>query len=133
MDLDREISVIAARARKAARALAPKGRAEKDAALRAIASVVRAERRSLVQENARDVEEARARGTSDAMIDRLALNDARIEAIARSLEEIAELDDPVGTIIESRVRPNGLRITRVRVPIGVIAMIYESRPNVTVE
>ena len=133
MDLDRDIAAIATRARKAARALAPKTREEKDAALRAIAAGLRASCKTILVENARDVEAARARGTSDAMVDRLALDEARVEAMARGVEAVAALEDPVGSLIESRTNANGLRISRVRVPIGIIAMIYEARPNVTVE
>src|SRR3954466_15342292 len=123
MDLDRDIAAIATRARKAARALAPKTRQEKDAALRAIAAGVRAASKTILEENARDVEAARARGTSEAMVDRLSLDEARIEAMARGVEEVAALEDPVGSVIESRTRADGLRISRVRVPIGIIAMI----------
>jgi glutamate-5-semialdehyde dehydrogenase len=105
----------------------------KDRALRAIAAALRDDERSILDANARDVEAARARGTSDALVDRLLLDHARIDAMARSIEEIAELDDPVGETIAESTRPNGLRVRRVRVPIGVVAMIYEARPNVTAD
>src|SRR5690606_15063629 len=81
----------------------------------------------------KDLEAARSRGTTAAFLDRLTLNKSRIEAIARSLEDIAALDDPVGTVLARWKRPNGLVIERVRVPLGVIGIIYESRPNVTAD
>jgi glutamate-5-semialdehyde dehydrogenase len=83
--------------------------------------------------NRGDVEEAKARGTSDALLDRLALDARRVEQIAEAVEQIASLDDPVGLILSDVNRPNGLRVRRVTVPIGVIAIVYESRPNVTVD
>jgi glutamate-5-semialdehyde dehydrogenase len=128
-----QIAEMAARARKAARVLAPLGRDRKDAALRSIAAGLRASRAELVAANARDLEQGHARGTSAAMLDRLALDPTRIDAIAASVEEITALPDPVGEVIARSERPSGIRVTRVRVPIGVLAMIYEARPNVTVE
>jgi glutamate-5-semialdehyde dehydrogenase len=133
MDIDREIAAIGARARAAARVLGPRSRAAKDAALGAIARGMRASAGDVLGANARDVEEARRRGLTAAMIDRLALDPARLEAVAAAVEEIATLPDPVGTVIEESTRPSGLHVARVRAPIGVIAMVYESRPNVTVE
>ena len=133
MDLDREIAAIGARARAAARTLAPLDRAKKDAGLRAIASGLRGSRSAVLAANARDLDAARAAGTSGAMLDRLALDEARVEAMAASVESIATLADPVGEVIARTERPSGIRVTRVRVPIGVIAMIYEARPNVTIE
>ncbi|WP_044237341.1 glutamate-5-semialdehyde dehydrogenase [Chondromyces apiculatus] len=126
------------RARAAARALAPRGRADKDRALRLVAERLRTvaaegERASLLVENAADVAAARAAGLSDALVDRLVLTPARLQALADAVLEIASLDDPVGEIIGMRHRPNGLLIGQVRIPLGVIAMIYESRPNVTVD
>ena len=133
MDVTSEITAICVEARKASRALAPASRAAKDAALRGIARAIRADREAILAENARDVDDARAKGTRGALLDRLSLDAPRLEAVAASVEQIADLDDPVGQIISETVRPNGLRIARVRVPIGVIAMIYEARPNVTAE
>ncbi len=133
MDVDQQIAEIGARARAAARKLAPLDRAKKDSALAAIAEGLRGSRAEVLGANARDLAQARAQGTSEAMLDRLALDDARVEAIARGVEEIIQLEDPVGGIIAASVRPNGLRVSRVRVPLGVVAMIYEARPNVTVE
>jgi glutamate-5-semialdehyde dehydrogenase len=133
VDVDQQIAEIGARARAAARKLAPLDRAKKDSALAAIAEGLRGSRAEVLGANARDLAQARAQGTSEAMLDRLALDDARVEAIARGVEEIIQLEDPVGGIIAASVRPNGLRVSRVRVPLGVVAMIYEARPNVTVE
>jgi len=117
----------------AAEALALAGTAQKDRALRAAAAALRARRVQLLEANARDMEAGRARQLSGAMLDRLALDDKRIEAMARGLEDVAALADPVGTVITEWERPNGLRIQRVRVPLGVVGVIYESRPNVTAD
>ncbi len=133
MEVDREIAAIGARAKEAARALGPRNRASKDAGLRAIARELRASRAAVLAANARDLKAARAAGTSGAMLDRLALDDARVEAMAASVESIAALPDPVGEVIARTEPPSGIHVTRVRVPIGVIAMIYEARPNVTIE
>ncbi|HSY23330.1 MAG TPA: glutamate-5-semialdehyde dehydrogenase [Polyangiaceae bacterium] len=128
-----EVAAICRRARVAARQLLPKSRAAKDTALRAIATGLRNASRALVTANAGDVEEARARGTSEALVDRLALTQARVEQMAEAVEQIADLEDPVGHVLQESVRPNGLRVRRVTVPIGVVAIVYESRPNVTVD
>jgi glutamate-5-semialdehyde dehydrogenase len=133
VDVDAEIARLVTRARTAARTLAPMDRSRKDTALRAIARGIRDAEREILIENARDVEDGRSRGLSPAMVDRLALDPKRLAGVAASVEEIAALPDPVGDVIQAAERPNGLRISRVRVPIGVIAMVYESRPNVTVE
>ncbi len=103
----------------------------KNLALAKIAAAIRAAVPELLAANARDMEAARAKGTSGAMLDRLALDAKRIEGMAKGVEEIAALPDPIGTEIARWKRPNGLEIARVRVPLGVIGIIYESRPNVT--
>src|SRR5688572_18751519 len=103
----------------------------KNRALTAAASALRAAAADLLAANARDLEAARAKGLSGAMLDRLALDENRIEAMARGVDEIAGLPDPIGATIAQWTRPNGLDIARVRVPLGVIGIIYESRPNVT--
>jgi glutamate-5-semialdehyde dehydrogenase len=126
-------SEICGRARAAARALAVTPRAEKDAALLAAADALVAASGRIAKENAADLEAARARGTKPALLDRLTLDAGRVAAVARSLRDIAGQDDPVGETLEDRARPNGLRVRRVRVPLGVIGMIYEARPNVTAE
>ncbi len=116
---------------EAAAVLALAGRAQKDAALLASARALRRRSHEVLAANALDMESARAAGLGPAMLDRLQLDASRVEAMAAGVEQVASLADPIGTIIEERVRPNGLRIQRVRVPLGVIGIIYESRPNVT--
>jgi glutamate-5-semialdehyde dehydrogenase len=103
----------------------------KNAALRRMAAALRSDKAALLAANGLDMDAARAKGLSGAMLDRLALDDTRIESMARGVEEIAALADPIGTTIARWSRPNGLDITRVRVPLGVVGIIYESRPNVT--
>src|SRR6188768_785385 len=115
----------------AAAVLALASTATKDAALAKIAVSLRARAPELLAANAKDLEAARAKGLSGAMLDRLALDAARIESMARGVEEIAALADPIGATVAQWTRPNGLDISRVRVPLGVIGIIYESRPNVT--
>ena len=115
----------------AASVLALASSATKNAALAKVASALRARVPELLAANAKDLEAARAKGLSGAMLDRLALDEARIESMAKGVTEIAALTDPIGTIVAQWTRPNGLDIARVRVPLGVIGIIYESRPNVT--
>ena len=129
-EIMREIGVAA---RSAARALALATPEVKNAALNVAASSVRAQMADILAANAKDLEAARANGTTGAFLDRLALNEERIEAIAASLEDIAKLDDPVGTVLAHWQRPNGLVMERMRVPLGVIGIIFESRPNVTAD
>ena len=134
--LVQQLTELCARARAASRALLPLGRAQKDAGLLAIAERLRAalvRPSALLDENAADVAAARAAGTSEALVDRLVLDEARIGAMADALLEIAAFDDPVGEVIGMKRRPNGLLVGQVRTPLGVIAMIYEARPNVTVD
>ncbi|WP_334128360.1 glutamate-5-semialdehyde dehydrogenase [Sneathiella sp.] len=121
------------RARSAAKTLALAPAAAKNEALRAAAAALRARRADILAANAKDLAGGRAKGLTAALLDRLELNDARIEAMAGGLEAIAELNDPVGEVIAEWERPNGLAISRVRVPLGVIGIIYESRPNVTAD
>jgi len=132
-DLREAMLAIGRAARAAARDLALAATATKNAALCAMAGHLRADGAAILRANAADVEAAKAADLAPAFIDRLTLTEARIEAIARGLEEIAELADPVGTVLAEWTRPNGLTIARVRVPIGVIGIIYESRPNVTAD
>jgi glutamate-5-semialdehyde dehydrogenase len=127
------MSEVFLRARRASRVLAGLSRAEKDRALRAVANALIANRARITRENDADVEDARARKTSASLLDRLTLDSARLEAVARAVQAIADEEDPIGQVIEERVRPNGLRVRRVRAPLGVIGMIYEARPNVTAE
>ena len=122
---------IGRRARAAARQLAGAGTNVKNAALKAMAGGLRSRSAEILKASTADVAAARQAGTSAALVDRLALTPDRLETMARSLDEIAELRDPVGEILEGYVRPNGLQIQRVRVPLGVVMVIYEARPNVT--
>ncbi len=124
---------LGAEARTAARVLANASGAQKDRALTEAARVLRERRGELLSANARDLAEGRARGLTPAFLDRLTLNDARVEAIARGLEEVATLPDPVGRVLATFTRPNGLVIERVATPLGVVGVIYESRPNVTAD
>ena len=107
--------------------------AQKNAALVAAARAIRKHSAAIIEANVRDMSSARARGLGNALLDRLELNAARVEGMARGIEEVAALPDPIGTVMAEWDRPNGLRIARVRVPLGVIGIIYESRPNVTAD
>ncbi len=120
-------------AREAAQTLARAASEAKNRALREAAAAIRAARAEIREANARDVAAAEERGLKAALIDRLVLDDARIEAMAKGLDAIAALDDPVGAVMAEWTRPNGLVIQRVRTPLGVIGVIYESRPNVTAD
>jgi glutamate-5-semialdehyde dehydrogenase len=129
----RLVESLSADARAAARVLAGASSATKDAALRAAAARLRTDTAAIVRANHDDVERARSAGESSAFVDRLTLDPKRIDAMACGLEEIAALADPVGETITAWQRPNGLEIAQVRVPIGVVLTIYESRPNVTAD
>ncbi len=133
LDATALIADMGARARAAATVLAGAPTERKAAALRAAAAAIRANQPAILAANAADVARATANGLSAAMIDRLVLNTARIEGVASALEAVAGLDDPVGRQIDEAVRPNGLVLQRIRVPLGVIGIIYESRPNVTAD
>ncbi len=133
MGIRESIRALAAQVKAAAAQLAVASSAAKDKALRAMADGLEAKTASLKAENAKDIAAAEAAGLSAALVDRLRLNDRRIAAMAEGLRQVAALPDPVGAIIGGSVRPNGLRITKVRVPLGVIAIIFESRPNVTAD
>ena len=122
---------MGARAKMSARLLAVAGSARKDAALRAMADALLSHEASILEANRQDVQAAVAAGISSAMIDRLSLTSARIRGMAEGIREIVALTDPVGEIIGGGRRPNGLRIQKIRVPMGVIGIIYEARPNVT--
>jgi glutamate-5-semialdehyde dehydrogenase len=132
-ELLQRVTEIARTAKKASRALALAPTAVRDAALRAAAQALRADEAAILEANAKDLAAAQAKGLTDAMTDRLRLNHARLEDIAVACEAVAKLPDPVGEITEDWTRPNGLRIIRRRVPIGLVAIIFESRPNVTVD
>ena len=128
-----DIRQQALQCRTAAQALAQLDTAAKDALLRAMADALDQDAGAILAANARDLEAARANGTTGAMLDRLALDGTRLSSIANALREVAALPDPVGQVTRSEVRPNGIRVERIRVPLGVIAMIYEARPNVTAD
>ena len=133
MSLEKEITQICAEGRKASRVLASLRRDRKDAALHAIARHLRSGATEVLEANARDIAEAKKRGVGEAMQDRLRLTPSRVSDMALSIEEVAALEDPIGQVIETKTRPNGLKVTRVRAPLGVIAMVYEARPNVAAE
>ncbi len=120
-------------ARAAARVLALAPAEQKNRALEFMATAIRAQASSILVANAEDVAEARAAGVKGAFLDRLVLDSGRVEAIAKGIEAVRALHDPVGAVTESWTRPNGIQIERVRVPLGVIGIIYESRPNVTAD
>jgi len=132
-DLLQRVTAIARTAKKASRALALAPTAVRDAALRAAAQALRADEAAILEANVKDLAAAKAKGLTDAMTDRLRLDHARLEDIAVACEAVAQLPDPVGEVTEDWTRPNGLRIIRRRVPIGLVAIIFESRPNVTVD
>jgi glutamate-5-semialdehyde dehydrogenase len=132
-DIAAAMGEIGRKARSAARTLALALTAQKDRALQLMADAVRAEKPRILAANAEDIAEARASGVTGAFLDRLALDAARVAAIASAIDAVRALKDPVGVVIESWTRPNGMTIERVRVPLGVIGIIYESRPNVTAD
>jgi glutamate-5-semialdehyde dehydrogenase len=117
----------------AARVLAQATSESKNEALKGAARAIRARKSEILEANRLDMEQARARDLSGALLDRLMLEDKRIESMARGIEEVIALADPIGSVIAEWTRPNGLRIQRVRVPLGVVGIIYESRPNVTAD
>ncbi|MDP9092598.1 MAG: glutamate-5-semialdehyde dehydrogenase [Actinomycetota bacterium] len=130
---EQDVRDSAMRARAAAAELAPLSRAAKDPALHAMADALEAAGDVVLQANRRDVDAARPDGLTDGLIDRLSLDGARVSAMAQGLRDVAALPDPVGEVLRGYTQPNGLEIRQVRVPFGVIAMIYEARPNVTVD
>jgi glutamate-5-semialdehyde dehydrogenase len=132
-DLLQRVTEIARTAKKASRALALAPSAVRDSALCAAAQALRADEATILEANAKDLAAAQSKGLTDAMTDRLRLDHARLEDIAVACEAVAKLPDPVGEVTEDWTRPNGLRIIRRRVPIGLVAIIFESRPNVTVD
>lgn len=121
------------KARKAAGVLALASTQQKNAALMAMAKAIRANVNKLIAVNASEVAAAKTKDLKDSFIDRLVLTTSRVEAMAKGLEDIAGLPDPVGTMLAEWTRPNGMKISRIRVPIGVIGIIFESRPNVAAD
>src|ERR1700704_2487220 len=132
-DLPALMTDLAARARAAARVLARASPEQKNHALEAMGRAIRANAAQILADNAEDVAEVRASGASPAFIDRLALTQARINAMAEGIATVREIADPIGVVTESWQRPNGMTIERVRVPLGVVAVIFESRPNVAAD
>lgn len=127
------VHAIADRSRHAARRMAMANRAWKDRALRAVGDALQENTQAILAANARDVAAGKANGTSTAMLDRLTLTEARIGGLVAALENLANLPDPVGNVVRGQTLPNGLRLRQVNVPMGVVAAIYEARPNVTVD
>ncbi|GAA3280511.1 glutamate-5-semialdehyde dehydrogenase [Paenarthrobacter aurescens] len=132
-DLQAAVHATADRSRKAARRMAQANRAWKDRALRAIGASLTENQKHILDANSKDVAMGRANGTSAALLDRLTLTPARIEGLVAALENLAGLPDPVGNVVRGQTLPNGLRLRQVNVPMGVVAAIYEARPNVTVD
>ena len=132
-DAEHTIAEMTVKARAAARMLAQASDATKAAALQAAAAALRIQAPKILAANAKDFEAGTKAGLSAAMLDRLKLDSARIEGIASAVDQVAVLADPVGELIDTRTQPNGLVMERVRVPIGVLGIIYESRPNVTAD
>ena len=130
---DMLIATMGARARRAAAVIAQASDAQKADALRRAAQALRDQAPAIIAANARDMDNAVANGLSPALLDRLRLDEGRVEATAAGVEQVAGLPNPRGSVIDQSVRPNGLDLRRVRVPLGVIGIIYESRPNVTAD
>jgi glutamate-5-semialdehyde dehydrogenase len=132
-DIPAYMEALGKRARAASRVLARADTATKNLALAEIAAALRADRVAILQANAQDVSAAKRAGEDAAFVDRLTLTDESVEEMARGVEQVAALADPVGQVSEWNQRPTGIRVARMRVPLGVIGIIYESRPNVTVD
>ena len=133
MNIAATMTALGRAARDAATTLAATAGEQRDAALAAAAAELRRCAARIVDANRQDTDAARERGLGSAMLDRLMLDDGRVEAMAAGIETVIGLDDPLGRVLDDRVRPNGLRIQRVAVPLGVIGIVYESRPNVTAD
>ena len=130
-DIHDAVFTMGRHARTASRALALLSSEQKNAILRAMAAELRERSEDILRDNGKDLEAAEKNGLASALLDRLRLDEDRLKAVARGVEQVTELADPVGEILDERTRPNGIRIQQIRVPIGVIGIIYESRPNVT--
>src|SRR5690349_22774286 len=128
-----DVRAVAERARTAAAALAPLPRKTKDAALHAMADALEAHTDQILAANAEDVDAGRKSGTSEALLDRLSLDAKRVTAMADGLRHVATLPDPIGEVVRGSTLPNGLELRLVRVPLGVVGIVYEARPNVTAD
>lgn len=133
MTLAHHIATLGAQARAASRTLAAASCAQKNAALHAIAEAIQRQRAALLAANAQDLQRAREQQLAPAMIDRLTLTDKGIDAILTSLAQVADLPDPIGAMDDLRTRPSGITVGKMRVPLGVVGIIYEARPNVTID
>ena len=133
MDIESEVRALAERARRASVDLARTTGGERDAALAAMAAALRAHAGAIVEANEADMAAAREAGTSEALLDRLMLDAGRVDDMASALEDLQALPDPLGRVLEARTLPNGIELTRVSVPLGVVAVVYEARPNVTAD
>lgn len=133
MNIDQYMQTLGERARAASRAMSSASTGDKNAALLAIARQLEASRPALIEANATDLAAAQANGLEAALLDRLELTDARIDAMLEGIEQVAALADPIGGLSDMRSQPSGIQVGKMRVPLGVIGIIYESRPNVTVE
>jgi len=133
MSIEKTITDMARSAKEAAKAVAHLGTQKKDEALERIAQKLLDEAAAIKRENEKDLDDAREKGLSEAMIDRLTVSDAVIESMAQGLRDVVKLPDPVGRVTGMWLRPNGLQVGRVRIPLGVIGMIYEARPNATID
>src|SRR5256886_6471667 len=133
MTLTEQMTQLAKQAKAASRELARLTTAEKNDCLLAMADALERNRDDFKKANARDMDTAAKMGLSTAMLDRLKLDDKRVAAMAKGLREVAALPDPLGRILDERVRPNGLKLQKISTPIGVVVIIYESRPNVTAD
>ena len=127
------IDILGQKAKACKKDIAFASTTQKNDALLEIAHILRVCKDDIIEANKVDLENGRMRKMSEAMLDRLALNDSRIEGMAKACEELAQLDDPVGEVVSGSTRPNGMKIEKVRVPMGVIGIIFEARPNVTVD
>lgn len=132
-EVEAAVHAIADRSRQAARQMAGATRARKDSGLRAIGAALLTRKDFILAANAKDVAAGKANGTSAALLDRLTLTESRIDGLVASLENLATLPDPVGNVVRGQTLPNGLRLRQINVPMGVVAAIYEARPNVTVD
>lgn len=133
MDIDQTIYQMAIEARQAAGVISRSATDQKNQALTTMADLLAQQAEAIFQENRKDLQQAEDAGLSSAMVDRLTITDKTIDSMADGLREVAATADPVGTMGETRVRPNGLRVAKMRIPLGVIGIIYESRPNVTID
>ncbi len=133
MNIPQYMTELGERARRASRAMARATTAQKNAALLAMADAFERDCKSLLAENRKDMDAAKANGLDSAMLDRLELNEARVKAMADGVRQVAALADPIGAITEMNYRPSGIQVGKMRVPLGVIGIIYESRPNVTAD